>query len=93
MPRSQPSRPHDTPVVLQGDKHYAQMKAWLREAKRENEVVPKGLGENGWVPTGPGVGRLEEGRSGLRDSDPSFSQVLRQEIKKLEEALEQEETW
>ncbi|GAB0208157.1 hypothetical protein GRJ2_003281400 [Grus japonensis] len=77
-------------------KHYAQMKTWLQEDKQENEVVLKGLGENEWVPTGPGgVGReggLEEGCSGFRDSDPSFSQVLRQELKKLEEALEQEET-
>lgn len=93
VPRSQPSRPHDTPVVLQGDKHYAQMKARLQEVMQENEVVPKGLGENGWVPTGPGVGRLGEGCSGLRASDPSFSQVLHQVTKKLEEALEQEETW
>ncbi|KAM6230997.1 uncharacterized protein M6G45_015389 [Spheniscus humboldti] len=76
----------------EGDEHYAQEKARLREVMQENEVVPKGLGENAWVPTGPGVGRLEEGCSGLRDLDPSFSQVLRQEIKKLEEALEQEET-
>lgn len=45
------------------------------------------------MPTGPGVGGWEEGGSGLRDSDPSFSQVLRQEMKKLEEALEEEEAW
>lgn len=45
MPRSQPSRPHDTPVVLRGDKHYAQMKARLRDDKQENEAEPKGLGK------------------------------------------------
>ncbi|XP_054663406.1 LOW QUALITY PROTEIN: uncharacterized protein LOC129198282, partial [Grus americana] len=75
-----------------GDKHCAQMKGWLQEEKRYNEVVPKGPGEIGWVPTGPaGLGGLEEGRGGLRDSDPSFSQVLRQEIGQLDEAVEQEE--
>lgn len=92
VPRCQPSRPHDAPGVLQGDKHCAQMKGWLQEEKRYNEVVPKGPGEIGWVPTGPaGLGGLEEGRGGLRDSDPSFSQVLRQEIGQLDEAVEQEE--
>ncbi|GAB0206799.1 hypothetical protein GRJ2_003145500 [Grus japonensis] len=86
----------ETPASLEeaqkGDKHCAQMKGWLQEEKRYNEVVPKGPGENGWVPTGPaGLGGLEEGRGGLRDSDPSFSQVLRQEIGQLDEAVEQEE--
>ena len=93
MPRSQPSCPHATPVVLQLEKYYAHLRACWREAKQANEVVLKGLEENGWVPTGPGVGGLEEGRSGLRDSDPSFCQVLRQEIKKLEEACVEEELW
>ncbi|XP_074989724.1 uncharacterized protein LOC142073628 [Calonectris borealis] len=84
---------HDTIQKLNSKlgKHYAQMVAWLQEDKQQNEVVLKGLGENGWVPTGPGVGGSEKGGSGLRDSDPSFSQVLHQEIKQLEEALEQEE--
>ena len=36
---------------------------------------------------------MEEGRSGLRDSDPSLSQVLRQQMRILEEALEEEEAW
>lgn len=47
MPRCQPSCPPDTPVVLQGEKQYAQLVAWLREDKQENAVGPKGLGESG----------------------------------------------
>ena len=36
---------------------------------------------------------MEEGCSGLRDSDPSLFQVLRQQMRILEEALEEEEAW
>lgn len=63
-PGPQPSRPHGTPIVLQGEKHYAQMVAWLWEDEQENEVLPKGLGENGWVPTGPGVGGRRRAAAG-----------------------------
>ena len=63
MPRSQPSHPHDAPVVLQVAKHFAQMKAWLRE-EQENKVVPTGPGEKGWVPTGPGVGGWRRAAAG-----------------------------
>ena len=83
----------DTPVVLQVEKHSAHMVSWLQEFNQGTEVALKGLGEKRWVPTGPGVGGLEKGGSGLRDSDPSLSQVLRQQIKSLEEALEEEEMW
>ena len=48
----------------------------------------KGVGAHG-----PWGGGSEEGRSGLRDSDPSLSQVLRQQIRQFEEALEEEEAW
>lgn len=55
VPRWQPSCLHDTPVVLQEEKFRALIASWLKEDKQENEVVPKGPGENGWVPTVPGA--------------------------------------
>ena len=61
VPRSQPSRLHDAPVVLQEEKPCALLAAWLKEDEQENEVVLKGPGENGWVPTGPGVGGVGGG--------------------------------
>ncbi|XP_069662671.1 uncharacterized protein [Haliaeetus albicilla] len=54
VPRSQPSCPHDAPVVLQEEKFRALIASWLKEDKQENEA-------------------------------------LRQEIRNLEERLEEEE--
>ena len=64
VPRSQPSHPHDAPVVLQVAKHFAQMNAWLWEDEQENKVVLTGPGEKGWVPTGPGVGGWRRAAAG-----------------------------
>ncbi|KAM6394951.1 uncharacterized protein O9250_013411 [Rhynochetos jubatus] len=72
-------------------KLFAHVEAWLQE-DNEKKVVPKGLGKRGGCPRALGWG-VAEGRSSFSVSDPSFSQMLRREIKQLEEALEEEEAW
>lgn len=76
------AQPHGAALALQEEQDMASIRTWLRKDQQENEVL--------WGPWGWGgvVGSRTCGAQPL----PS-PQLLRQQLKELEEAAELEEAW